>query len=236
MSSAVKQIKASARAASGKGAARATRRQGQVPAVIYGGGEAPVAISLDYNQTKNLIFAGHFLTTIFEIEVEGAKTRAIPRDYQLDPVRDLPLHVDFLRLTAGSRIRVSVPVHIENAEASPGVKRGGTVNIVEHSISMLVPADAIPESVTVDLTGLEINDSVHISSVKLPADCRPIDQSDFTVVTIVAPSGLKEEAAAPAAEAAAAAAPAAGAKAAAPAAGAKAAAPAAAAKPAPAKT
>jgi large subunit ribosomal protein L25 len=234
MSSAVKQIKASARAASGKGAARATRRQNLVPAVIYGGGEAPVSIALDYNQTKNLIFAGHFLTTIFEIDVDGAKTRAIPRDYQLDPVRDLPLHVDFLRLKAGARIRVAVPVHVANAEASPGVKRGATVNIVEHSIAMMVPADSIPEAITVDLTGLDINDSVHISSIKLPADCRPIDQSDFTIITIVAPSGLKEEAAAPAAEAAAAA-PAAGAKAA-PAAGAKAApAAAAAAKPAPAK-
>jgi large subunit ribosomal protein L25 len=233
MSSAVKQIKASARAASGKGAARATRRQNLVPAVIYGGGEAPVSIALDYNQTKNLIFAGHFLTSIFEIDVDGAKTRVIPRDYQLDPIRDLPLHVDFLRLKAGARIRVAVPVHVANAETSPGVKRGGTVNIVEHSIAMMVPADSIPEAITVDLAGLDINDSVHISAIQLPADCRPIDQSDFTVITIVAPSGLKDEAAAPAAEAAAA--PAAGAKAA-PAAGAKAApAAAAAAKPAPAK-
>jgi large subunit ribosomal protein L25 len=202
MSNAVKQIKASARASGGKGAARATRREGRVPAVIYGGGEAPLAIALDYNQTKNLIFAGHFLTTIFEVDLDGAKTRVIPRDYQLDPVKDLPVHVDFLRLKAGSRIRVSVPVHIINAEASPGIKRGGTVNIVEHAIDLLVPADSIPDSVTIDLTGLDINDSVHISGIKLPADTRPVDRGNFTVITLMAPSGLKE-APTPAAEGAA---------------------------------
>jgi large subunit ribosomal protein L25 len=208
--SAVKQLQAVARDRVGKGAARAVRRQGQVPAVIYGAGAPAEPIAIDYNQAKQLIFAGHFLTTIFEIEVEGRKTRAIPRDYQLDPVKDFPVHVDFLRLAEGQRIRVEVPVHFVNQEASPGLKRGGTLNIVRHSIEMQVPADAIPEFLTADLTGFDIGDSLHISAIELPPDTKPtIAERDFTVATIVAPSGLKEEAAAAAAAPADAAAPAA---------------------------
>jgi len=210
MSTAVKQIQASKRAQGGKGAARAVRREGRIPAVIYGGGEAPVAISLDYKSTYQLIFAGHFLTTQFEIEVEGQKTRVLPRDYQLDPVKDFPLHVDFMRLKAGQQIRVDVPVHIINQEASPGLKRGGTLNIVRHSVEMWVPADNIPDSLTADLTGYDINDSLHISAITIPEGCRPvIADRDFTVITVVAPSGLKEVEPAPAAAAAAPAAPAA---------------------------
>jgi large subunit ribosomal protein L25 len=204
MSTAVKQITASKRVQGGKGAARAVRRQGQIPAVIYGGGEAPVAISLDSKTATQLIFAGHFLTTQFEVDVEGEKTRVLPRDYQLDPVRDFVVHVDFLRLRAGQQIRVEVPVHIINQEASPGLKRGGTLNIVRHTVEMLVPADNIPDSINADLAGLNIGDSVHISAIPLPPNCTPvIKERDFTVVTIVAPSGLKEEAAAPAPAAAA---------------------------------
>jgi large subunit ribosomal protein L25 len=213
MSSSAKQIEATIRASNGKGAARAVRREGRVPAVIYGGGADPMAISLDFNGTKKLIFAGHFLTTVFEISVDGKKTRVIPRDYQLDPVKDQPLHVDFLRITAGHKIKIEVPVHVINQAASPGIKRGGTVNIVLHSIEMMVPPDAIPDSVNVDLTGVDIGKSVHVSMIKLPENCTPVDRSDFTIATVVAPAGLKEE---PAAEAAPAAAPAA--KAAAPAA------------------
>ena len=125
MSSAIKQLKASARAQGGKGAARAVRRANRIPAVIYGGGEAPQPISLDQKEAQLLIFAGHFLTTLFEIEIDGKKQRAIPRDYQLDPVKDTPLHIDFLRLKEGQKIRVEVPVHVLNQETSPGVKRGG---------------------------------------------------------------------------------------------------------------
>ena len=193
----VKQLQAVARDRAGKGAARAVRRQGRVPAVIYGAGEAARPIALDANQAKQLIFAGHFLTTVFEIEVDGTKTRAIPRDYQLDPVKDFPIHVDFLRLAEGQKIRVEVPVHFINQEASPGLKRGGTLNIVRHTIELLVPADAIPEFIEADLTGFNIGDSLHISAIKLPEGARPtIAERDFTVATIVAPSGLKEEAAA----------------------------------------
>jgi large subunit ribosomal protein L25 len=202
MSTTVKQLKAVTRQQGGKGAARAVRRAGRIPAVIYGGGEPPVSISLDGKEATLLIFAGHFLTTQFEIDIDGAKTRVIPRDYQLDPVKDHPLHVDFLRLREGQLLRIEVPVHFVNHEASPGLKRGGTLNIVLHSVELLVPANDIPEAITVDLTGSDIGQSIHISAVKLPANVRPVDSSDFTVATVVAPSGLKEEPAAPAAEAA----------------------------------
>ncbi len=194
---AVKQIEAVARDRVGKGAARAVRRQGKVPAVIYGAGQPPEAIALDFNQTRQLIFAGHFLTTIFEIDVQGRKSRVIPRDYQLDPVKDLPLHVDFLRLAEGQQIRVEVPVHFVNQEASPGLKRGGTLNIVRHTVELMVPADDIPEFITADLTGLDIGDTLHISAIKLPEGVKPtIAERDFTVATIVAPSGFKEPTAA----------------------------------------
>src|SRR5918994_4530941 len=166
--SAVKQIQAVARDPAGKGAARAVRRQGRVPAVLYGAGQAAEAIALESSLTRRLIFAGHFLTTVFEIEVDGRKTRAIPRDYQLDPVKDLPVHVDFLRLAEGQAIKVDVPVHFTNQEASPGLKRGGTLNIVRHTVELDVPGDAIPDSIEADLTGLDINDSLHISAITLP--------------------------------------------------------------------
>ena len=193
--SAVKQIQAVARDRAGKGAARAVRRQGQVPAVIYGGGQAAETIALDFNQTKQLIFAGHFLTTIFEIEVEGRKTRAIPRDYQLDPVKDIPLHVDFLRLAEGQAIKVVVPVHVVGQDRSPGVKRGGTVQVVEHSVELLVPSDAIPDAIEASVADLDIGSSVHLADVVLPPGVRPTSTENPTLVTVVAPSGVKEEAA-----------------------------------------
>ena len=190
----VKELTAVARDRVGKGAARAVRRQGQVPAVIYGGGEAAEPIAVDFNRAKQLIFAGHFLTTVFDIDVDGRRVRAIPRDYQLDPVNDFPLHIDFLRLTAGQTITVEVPVHFVNQEGSPGLKRGGTLNVVRHTVELVVPADAIPDSIDADLTGLDINGSLHISAVKLPEGARPtIRDRDFTIATIVAPSGLKED-------------------------------------------
>jgi large subunit ribosomal protein L25 len=144
----VKELKAMTRPRAGKGAARAVRREGRVPGVIYGDNKPPLAISLDYNELRQRIYAGHFLTTIYDLEVDGAKHRVIPRDYQLDPVKDHPLHVDFMRLGEGAQIRVSIPVHVVNAEASPGVKRGGTVNIATHAVEMMCPADAIPRSTT----------------------------------------------------------------------------------------
>jgi large subunit ribosomal protein L25 len=220
------ELKAQARSGVGKGAARAVRREGRVPAVIYGDKQSPVTVSLDFNDTMKRIYAGGFLSHVITLDVDGAKHRVLPRDYQLDPVKDQPLHVDFLRIGANSRLNVEVHVHFVNELESPGLKRGGTLNIVRHTVELSCPADAIPEEITVDLTGLDINDSVHISAVKLPEGVRPvIKERDFTIVTVVAPSGMKSDDKPAEAEAA----PAAGAK---PAAAAK---PAADAKAAPAK-
>lgn len=204
----VKELKATARPKAGKGAARATRRGGRVPGVIYGDHKPPVPISVDHAELKQRILAGRFLTTIYDLDVDGTKHRVIPRDFQLDTVRDVPIHVDFLRLGEGAKIRVRIPIHIRNADLSPGVKRGGAVNIVTHTVEVMCPADEIPEAFDVDLSGLEINYSRHLSDIQLPPNVRPLVHGDVTLVTIVPPSGYAEEmkAAAEAAAAAAAAA------------------------------
>ena len=201
-----KALTATARSGIGKGAARSVRREGRIPAVIYGGGDPAEPISLDYREVNKLIYAGHFLTTIFEIDLAGAKHRVIPRDYQLDPIKDLPLHVDFLRLKPGSTLRVNVPVHFINQDICPGLKKGGSLNIVRHTVEMRVPADAIPDAITADLAAFDIAESVHISAVPLPPGCKPtITDRDFTIATIVPPLAAAETpAAAPAAAAAAA--------------------------------
>lgn len=218
----VRELKATARPKSGKGAARAERRAGRVPGVIYGDNQPPLPISVEDRELRQRIFAGHFLTTIFDIDLEGKKHRVIPRDYHLDPVKDFPLHVDFLRLGEGATIRVSVPLHVKGMETSPGIKRGGTVNIVTHTIDLQASVENIPQFIEVDVSGLEINNSIHLSDVALPTGTRAVSRDDATLVTIVPPSGYAEEqkaaAAAAGAPEAAAAAPAAGA--AAPAAGA----------------
>jgi large subunit ribosomal protein L25 len=210
-----KTLAATVRSAGGKGAARSVRREGRIPAVIYGGGDPAQAISLDWREVNKHIYAGHFLTTIYEIDVEGGKERVIPRDYQLDRINDRPVHVDFLRLKAGSTLRVAIPVHFVNQDISPGIKKGGTLNIVRHSIELKVPADAIPEAITVDVGQLDIAESVHISAITLPAGVRPVDtQHDFTIATIAPPIAVIETpaaAAATTAPAAGGAAPAAGA-------------------------
>jgi len=225
----VQELKATARPNSGKGAARAERRAGRVPGVIYGNNQPPVTISVDDAELRQRILAGRFLTTIYDIDLEGQKHRVIPRDFHLDPVKDFPLHVDFMRLGEGATIRVSVPLHIVKAEAAPGVKRGGTVNIVTHTIDLECSVDNIPQYVEADVSGLEINYSLHLSDIELPAGVKSLAREDVTLVTIVPPSGYAEEqkAAAAAAAAAGTAAAAAPGAAAAPAAGAAAAAPAA---------
>jgi large subunit ribosomal protein L25 len=226
----VKELKATARPTGGKGAARAERRAGRVPGVIYGNNQPPVTISVDDADLRQRILAGRFLTTIYDIDLEGRKHRVIPRDFHLDPVRDFPLHVDFMRLGEGATIRVSVPLHIVNAESAPGVKRGGTVNIVTHTIDLECSVDNIPQYIEADVSGLEISYSLHLSDIKLPPGVKSLLREDVTLVTIVPPSGYAEEMkAAAAAAAAAGTAAAVAAPGAAPAAGAPGAAPAAAA-------
>jgi large subunit ribosomal protein L25 len=199
------ELSAELRERTGKGGARATRREGMIPAIIYGEDQPPLAIKVPYQVVDQRILAGGFLTRLAIIDVGGEKIRVLPRDYQLDPVRDYPLHVDFLRVAEGARIKVEVPVHFINDFAAPGIKRGGVLNVVRHTIELDVPVDAIPEFITADLTGLDINDSLHISAITLPEGTKPTITRDFTVATVAAPAGVKEEARA-AAEAAAAAA------------------------------
>src|SRR6476620_6105925 len=211
----VNELKATARPKSGKGAARAERRAGRVPGVIYGNNQPPVTISVEDKELRQRILAGRFLTTLVDIDLEGKKHRVIPRDFHLDPVKDFPIHVDFMRLGEGATIRISVPLHVERADASPGVKRGGTVNIVTHAIELECSVDNIPQFVDADVSGLEIGYSLHLSDIKLPAGVKSLMREDATLVTIVPPSGYAEEQkAAAAAAAAGTAAPAAGAAAA----------------------
>ncbi len=187
------ELTASVRDKSGKGNARAVRREGLIPGVIYGGDEAPVSIKLSYRDLHLKLLGGGFMTTVVTLDVDGNKVRAIPRDYQLDPVRDTPLHVDFLRVTKDSLVTVDVPVRFINETASPGIKRGGVLNIVRHTVEVLCPVDAIPSEFIADLTGLDINDSLHISKISLPEGVRPtIRERDFTIATIAAPAGAKD--------------------------------------------
>lgn len=224
----------------GKGAARATRRGGLVPAVIYGGNQDATLIALEPKTLVALMHDPAFKTNIFEVEVGGKKQRTMAMDVQLDPVSDKPIHADFRRIEKDTLVRVPIPVRFHNEAASPGIKVGGVLNIVRHDVEVRSRPDDLPDHIDVDLTGLNIGDSVHINSIKLPDGVKPTIARNFTICTIAPPTVMTVEEETPAAAAAtaegAAAAPAAGAAApaagaAAPAAGGKAAAaPAAAAK------
>lgn len=200
----IKELKATVRPEGGKGAARAERRAGRIPGVIYGNNESPLTISVDDKELRQRIFAGHFLTTVYDVEIDGKKHRVIPRDFHLDPVKDTPLHVDFMRIGKDSTVRVAVPLHVTGTEKSPGIKRGGTVNIVTHALTLICPVDSIPQYIEIDVEGLEIGHSRHLDEVKLPAGVKSVTK-DATLVTIVPPSGYAEELKAAAAAAAAAA-------------------------------
>lgn len=190
-------LTAAARDRVGKGASRALRRTGRVPAVIYGAGQAPAAIHIEEKALVKALETGHFMTTVFAIEHPGGTERAIPKDVQFNVVTDRPEHVDFLRVAADSRLRVMVPVRVVDEDASPGVRRGGVVGLVRHEVELWVSADAIPEELAVSVKGLDVGESVHISAVTLPEGATPvIADRDFTIATIAAPSGLKAEEAA----------------------------------------
>lgn len=188
------ELKAEARERVGKGSSRELRRNGLIPAVIYGDKQAPISIALSTNEVTKRIHAGGFMTTVATIDVDGKKIKVLPKDYQLDPVRDFTMHVDFLRVSGNTLVNVEVPVHFENEEKSD-IKIGGVLNIVRHTVEFHCPANDIPEFITVDLSGLKIGDSVHISNVKLPKNISPvIADRDFTIATIVAPAaGVAEE-------------------------------------------
>jgi large subunit ribosomal protein L25 len=186
------ELQAQARSGVGKGAARALRRQGLIPAVIYGEKQPPLPVTITFKDAMKRIYDGGFLSHVITLDVDGEKHRVIPRDYQLDPVKDRALHVDFLRVGAGTMLNVQVHVTFINEELSPGLKRGGTLNIVRHTVEVSAPVDSIPEELLVDLTGTDIGDSLHISAVNLPKGVTPtVTDRDFTIATVVAPSGLR---------------------------------------------
>ena len=182
---------AEARERAGKGASRAVRRTGRVPAVIYGEKQPAVTIHVPLKELTKALSTGHFMNSVVELDLDGALHRTLPRDVQFHPVTDRPIHVDFLRLGANAVIAVDVPVHFSDEDKSPGMKRGGTLNIVRHEIELNCPSDAIPDQIEISLAGLDIGDSVHISAVKLPAGVTSvITDRDFTIVSLVAPSAL----------------------------------------------
>lgn len=186
-------LTAEARDRAGKGASRAVRREGRVPAVIYGNKETAVSIHVEEKRLVKLLSSGHFMNSVVEIELDGKKHRALPRDVQFHPVNDRPIHVDFLRVSANSLITVNVPVRFENEDASPGLKRGGVLNVVRHEVEVKAPADSIPDDIVVDVSGFDVGDSIHVSVVKLPKGVTTVIDRDFTIATIVAPSGLKSQ-------------------------------------------
>jgi len=185
-------LPAELRERAGKGASRELRREGRVPAVIYGGNDEPTPIHVEEKLLMKQLMTGHFMNSIIMVEVNGETVRTIPKDVALHPVTDRPLHADFLRLGRDARIEVAVPVVFANEEESPGLKRGGVLNIVRHELQLVCEADKIPSEITIDVTGLEVGDAIHISHVTLPeGTASAITDRDFTIATIVAPSALK---------------------------------------------
>ncbi|WP_176591030.1 50S ribosomal protein L25/general stress protein Ctc [Sphingobium sp. EM0848] len=185
-------LSAEARDRAGKGASRALRREGRVPAVIYGNNEEPQSIHVEEKLLNKLLGTGHFFNSVVMVEVNGKAVRTLPKDVAFHPVTDRPLHADFLRVSEHATVHVNVPVVFKNEDASPGLKKGGVLNIVAHEIELIVDAAAIPDDVVVDLAGLDVGESIHIGAVKLPKGAKAAhDETDFTVATIVAPSALK---------------------------------------------
>jgi large subunit ribosomal protein L25 len=185
-------LPAEARERAGKGASRSLRREGRTPAVIYGGKEEPTLIHVEQKELVKQLMTGHFMNSIVNIEIGGKTVRTLPKDVAFHPVTDRPTHVDFLRLTGDSKVEVSVPVVFVNEDASPGLKKGGVLNIVRHELELLCPNADIPEEIQVDVTGKDIGDSIHISDVTLPKGVTSvITDRDFTIATLIAPSGLK---------------------------------------------
>ena len=189
-------LPAELRERAGKGASRELRRNGRVPAVIYGGKEEPLAIHVEAKELVRQLGTGHFMNSIVMIEVGGKTVRALPKDVALHPVTDRPLHADFLRLAKDASIHVEVPVVFVNEEDSPGLKRGGVLNVVRHTLELVCESDKIPDDIQIDVTGLDVGDSIHISQVSLPAgSASAITDRDYTIATVVAPSGMRSEAA-----------------------------------------
>ena len=186
-------LPAERRERAGKGASRALRREGRIPAVIYGGKEEPTTIHVEEKELVRQLMTGHFMNSIVNIEVGGETIRTLPKDVALHPVTDRPTHADFFRLSKDAKVDVSVPVIFINEEKSPGLKKGGVLNVVRHELELVCAADKIPAEIEIDVTGKDVGDSIHISEVNLPeGSASAITDRDFTIATLVAPSSLKK--------------------------------------------
>lgn len=185
-------LSAEARERGGKGASRALRNEGRVPAVIYGNNEDPQSIHIEEKLLMKALHTGHFMNSVIMIEIGGKQVRTLPKDVSFHPVTDRPLHADFLRIGEHTEVHVNVPVHFVDEEASPGMKRGAVLNIVRHDLELVCDAANIPDDIKISLKGLDVGASIHISHVELPAGAKSaITDRDFTIATLVAPSGLK---------------------------------------------
>ena len=186
-------LPAERRERAGKGASRALRREGRIPAVIYGGKEDPITIHVEEKELVKQLMTGHFMNSIVQIEVGGDKVRTLPKDVALHPVTDRPTHADFLRLSKDAKVDVSIPVVFTDEEASPGLKKGGVLNVVRYELELVCAADKIPGEIEISVEGKEVGDSIHISEVTLPEGSESaITDRDFTIATLVAPSALKK--------------------------------------------
>ena len=185
-------LHATVRTGTGKGAARQARRNGDVPGIVYGGGSDPLAINIPFNALLKRLKAGRFMSTLFNLKVDGQDdVRVICRGVQRDVVKDLPTHIDLMRLKRTSRVNIFVHVEFENEKAAPGIKKGGVLTVVRPEVELSVIAGDIPEQIVVDLTGKEVGDVIHISDVDLPAGAKPTIDRDFVIANISAPSGLR---------------------------------------------
>lgn len=185
-------LSAETRERAGKGASRAHRRKGRVPAVIYGDKQDPLAIHVEEKALMRMLVTGHFMNSVVMIDADGRTTRTLPKDVQFHPVTDRPIHVDFLRISEHAKVSVNVPVVFTDEEDSPGLKRGGVLNVVQHDLELVVDAAEIPDQISISLTGLDVGATIHISDIALPRGASPaITDRDFTIATIVAPSALK---------------------------------------------
>lgn len=187
-------LPAEARDRAGKGASRALRRDGRVPAVVYGEKKEPLSIHVEEKLLTKMLHTGHFMNSVVMIDYKGKAHRTLPKAVDFHPVTSRPIHVDFLRIGEHTKVTVGVPVRFDNEEDSPGLKRGGVLNVVVHELELVCDAASIPNEIHVSLDGLEIGDSIHISDVTLPEGVVPANKDeDFTVATIVAPSAMKAE-------------------------------------------
>jgi len=187
-------LPAETRERAGKGASRALRRDGRVPCVIYGDKKDALSFHVEEKLLTKMLSTGHFMNSVIMIDIKGKANRTLPKDVQFHPVSSRPIHVDFLRIGEHSQVHVNVPVHFSDEEDSPGIKRGGVLNVVRHDLELICDASEIPEQITISLAGLDIGDSIHISQVDLPKGSKSaIDDRDFTIATVIAPSAMKSE-------------------------------------------